>query len=67
MVTFDDVLPRLVGACESEPGFDEVVKVVAVRDLLGKVRLALKTRQDVATPLLERLETKLATELGAPE
>lgn len=68
MVTFDEVLPRLVAVCESEPGFAEVVKAVAVRDLVGTVRLAIKTKQEriqEASPgLTEALETKLSAELG---
>jgi MinD-like ATPase involved in chromosome partitioning or flagellar assembly len=65
MVTFDEVLPRLVAACESEPGFDEVGKVVAVRDLVGRVRLAFKMKQEPAQDgLTVQLEAKLAAELG---
>lgn len=68
MVTFDEVLPRLVAACESEPGFAEVVKAVAVRDLVGRVRLAFKTKEEpsqgAAAGLAETLEAKLSSELG---
>ncbi len=66
MVTFDEVLPRLVATCESEPGFDQVVKAVAVRDLVGKVRLAIKMKPEPAqeVPLTKALEDKLGLELG---
>jgi hypothetical protein len=38
MVTFDEVLPRLLAACEALPEFQGVKKVVVARDLVGVVR-----------------------------
>jgi MinD-like ATPase involved in chromosome partitioning or flagellar assembly len=65
MVTFDDVLPRLLQVCESFPGFDKVKKAVAVRDLRGQIRLAIQCDvKDLDRQQLEQLEQALARELG---
>jgi MinD-like ATPase involved in chromosome partitioning or flagellar assembly len=62
MVTFDDVLPRLLQVCESFPGFDKVKKAVAVRDLRGQVRLAIQCDMKDLDP--KQLEQALTSELG---
>ena len=42
MVTFDDVLPSVVRIVESLPGFDDLKACAIVRDLRGRVRLAIE-------------------------
>jgi MinD-like ATPase involved in chromosome partitioning or flagellar assembly len=44
MVSFDDVLPTLVGACENWAGVGDVEKICVVRDLEGRVRVAMRPR-----------------------
>jgi len=63
VVTFDEVLPTLLRACETDPGFDLVEKAVVVRDLRGRVHLAI--RGDPSSLDSKRLEDNLRRELGA--
>lgn len=51
MVTFDDVLPTLVRICEEAPGFVELRNCCVVRDLHGRVRLAIDP--DPARPAVD--------------
>jgi hypothetical protein len=56
MVSFDDVLPTLVGVCEGWAAIGDA-QLCAVRDLEGRVRLALKPKSGlvVDVPALEAL------------
>jgi MinD-like ATPase involved in chromosome partitioning or flagellar assembly len=64
MVTFDEVLPTLLRVCESTAGFDAVKRACVVRDLEGRVRLAL-TVEPREPPLdVARLEGELVTHMG---
>lgn len=59
MVSFDDVLPTLVATCEGWAGIGDAEKVCVVRDLEGRVRVALEPKQAmrVDVPALEALLT----------
>lgn len=64
MVTFDDVLIRLLQTCEGFPGFALVEKAVAVRDLRGQIRLAIRCdERTLNRKQLLQLEQDLVTEL----
>jgi hypothetical protein len=66
MVTFDEVLPTLLRICEQHAGFDAVEKAVAVRDLRGRVRLAIKADSNQLDQASEdALKAKLERELGS--
>ncbi len=62
MVTFDEVLPTLLRTCETTAGFDRVAKAVAVRDLRGRVHLAIKGDSNALDVRL--LEQGLSKTLG---
>jgi len=64
MVTFDDVLPTLLRVCESR-GFASVQKATVVRDLRGRIRLALRINSE-ARPSVDvaALELDLSAALG---
>lgn len=65
MVTFDEVLPRLLQVCESFPGFEKVERAVVVRDLRGRVRLALRCDvRDMDPTQIALLEQALSSGLG---
>jgi MinD-like ATPase involved in chromosome partitioning or flagellar assembly len=51
VVSFDDVLDVLVQTCEEHPGFDDVEAAAAVRDLEGRIRLALGLTGGGSPPL----------------
>lgn len=51
MVTFDQVLPLLLRCCEEQPGFDSVKAACVVRDLEGRIRLALDVQGAAALDL----------------
>ncbi|AUX48999.1 uncharacterized protein SOCE26_105440 [Sorangium cellulosum] len=68
MMTFDLVLPTLVRACEAQPGFSDLERACAVRDLRGRVRLvvapgARQASADVEV-LVRGLEQALDAQLG---
>lgn len=63
MVTFDHVLPELLRTCETFPGFDTVRAAVVVRDLHGRVRLAIDPAPD-QTIELPGLTARLGQRLG---
>lgn len=65
MVSFGDVLDLLVETCETQPAFASVARAVAVRDLDGHVRIALRIDAP-AVPALDvgALETALSGALG---
>jgi MinD-like ATPase involved in chromosome partitioning or flagellar assembly len=66
MVTFDEVLETLLQICEDFPGFDKVQKATVVRDLRGRVRLAMKCEaNDFDKAKADDLEGKLKSTLGA--
>jgi cellulose biosynthesis protein BcsQ len=58
-VDFDNAVERLILACEETPGFDHVRRALLVRDLAGRLRLAL----DVTNPPAG-LEDRLVQALG---
>ncbi len=62
MVTFDDVLTTLLQVCEATPGFSPD-KAVVVRDLRGRVRLAIRQKSDDF--FVSMLEASLGSALGA--
>jgi len=62
VVTFDDVLTTLLQVCETTSGFSPD-KVVVVRDLRGRVRLALK--QKSGGLIVSDLVASLRSALGA--
>jgi MinD-like ATPase involved in chromosome partitioning or flagellar assembly len=64
MVTFDDVLPALLRVCEEFQGFDSVERSCVVRDLQGRVRLAVSTGRSAALDA-QALEKALQDVLGA--
>ncbi len=66
MVTFDDVLTTLLRICETTPGFDQVVKAVVVRDLRGRLHLAIRwdTTFLGVNQLVIELEQRLQEALG---
>lgn len=65
MVSFDDVLGKVVEICELHPDFTSVSKAVAVRDLEGRVRLVLRIDTPATPPLdVDALEAALSTALG---
>jgi hypothetical protein len=64
MVTFDDVLPTVLRLCETYPGFGAVTKATVVRDLQGRVHLALQLPASDKFDV-DALERALATELGS--
>lgn len=61
-MTFDDVLPTLLRVCETSPEFQSVRCAVVVRDLRGRVRLALHTDSKLDT---DALESTVKAALGA--
>jgi MinD-like ATPase involved in chromosome partitioning or flagellar assembly len=70
VVTFDEALPRLVGACEQAPGFTSLKTACVVRDLRGRLRLLLApaaTQPGVpATPVdVAALQAQLVGDLGS--
>ncbi len=64
MVTFDDTLLKLVGACEGAAGFADLRTACVVRDLRGRLRLVLDP--DPARPAIDAgsLQQQLVTALG---
>jgi MinD-like ATPase involved in chromosome partitioning or flagellar assembly len=67
MTTFDEALPRLLRVCESAPGFaSDVKKACVIRDLEGRLRLALELEGgNVGTALdVAALSNALSTEVG---
>ncbi len=64
MVTFDAVLPTLVGLVEESPIANAIGKVCVVRDLEGRVRLAIKEDVGQATFEVDTLEGDLGKRLA---
>ncbi len=65
MVTFDSAIPELLRLCEGLPEFSqEVQKAVIVRDLHGRLRLALRLAS-AAPAFVAKLGEVLRAELGA--
>ena len=62
MVSFDDVLPTLVSACEGWAGIGNA-KVCVVRDLEGRIRLAVEPR-NAAVLDIQALEQLVQKALG---
>lgn len=62
-MTFDDVLPTLLRACETWEHAAELRQVAVVRDLRGLVRLAIESTEDGAAHV-DALPVRLAQELG---
>jgi cellulose biosynthesis protein BcsQ len=63
VVTFDQVLPKLLRVCETMPDFAPG-KAVVVRDLLGRVRLAIDAdKRESHTLDTEELEQRLSQAL----
>lgn len=62
MVSFDDVVPRLLSRCEADAEFSaQVTRALLVRDLRGRARLVL---EGASEELARRLEESLSRELG---
>lgn len=64
MLTFDRVLPELVRLCESDVDRAKVERYLVVRDVRGRVRLALKPVKKFANSDLVALESRLRATLG---
>jgi len=64
MMTYDRVLPVLLQTCETAPGAAEIERYCVVRDVKGRVRLAIKPVRG-SRPSVTALETMLTTALGA--
>ncbi len=62
-MTFDDVLPTLLRLCETWDHFEALEKLAVVRDLRGRIRLAVQPRGE-AIPDVEALRVRLTNELG---
>lgn len=66
-MTFDEVLPAVVGVCESSPFASALRTVAVVRDLRGRVRLAVALIDDPsvhATATITALTNALTARLG---
>lgn len=64
MITFDRVLPELVRLCESDIDRAKVSRFLVVRDIRGRVRLAVKPNAGATVPTTE-LERRLRASLGS--
>jgi MinD-like ATPase involved in chromosome partitioning or flagellar assembly len=64
MITFDTVLQTLLNACEAHPAFGALKQLCAVRDLKGRVRLAVEPDRARPAPDYHSLEGVLKRELG---
>ncbi|MDB4931629.1 MAG: hypothetical protein JWM10_4113 [Myxococcaceae bacterium] len=63
MVGFDEVLPTVLRVCEGSPAFSGIARICVVRDLRGRVRLAVRPVSGSA-PDLAALAEELRRELG---
>lgn len=63
MVSFDDVLPTLVRVCETWPQIVDAARIAAIRDLVGRVRLAIEEHEGKSVDI-GVLEALLERELG---
>jgi MinD-like ATPase involved in chromosome partitioning or flagellar assembly len=64
VVSFSDVLSTLLRVCESRPDFAGVTKAVAVRDLRGRMHLALQVGSNGPSLDDSELERDLVAQLG---
>lgn len=60
-LAYDDVIAELIGVCERDPAFGQVVSALIVRTLNGQVRLILDAPDDA---LPSRLEAALHAKVG---
>lgn len=62
-MTFDDVLPTLLRLCETWEHFGAIETLAVVRDLRGRIRLAVQPRSEAVLDM-ESLRALLTNELG---
>jgi hypothetical protein len=62
-ISFDDVLPALIKACEAWQHERRLRKIAVIRDLRGRVRLAVELDEGTKE-MLKELETRVQAALG---
>lgn len=64
-MTFDGIIANLLLVCERHPGFHDLAKVCAVRDLQGRIRLVADPGRTPSPCDLDALTTALTAALGS--